>query len=108
MNGGAHAFRQPRKTYRRLVPLAVVDAFYIIKNFAPVEYRHRFAEGKRLHTLGGRGGVLTRFRCVFLLFIFAHQLKSRMEDVDWPVAAVSGSLISTCMVAQARSAWLAS
>ena len=37
-------------------------------------------------------------------FVFTHQLNSRMDDVAWPLPAVSGSFNSACMVAQATSA----
>ena len=37
-------------------------------------------------------------------FVLTHQLNSRMDDVAWPLPAVSGSFNSACMVAQATSA----
>ena len=110
MNGGAQAFRQPVKADRRFEPAAIIDAFHVIQNIAAIEHGARFTKSKRLHFLGR--GVFHVARALLWLrlaaFVFTHQLNSRMDDVAWPLPAVSGSFNSACMVAQATSACLAS
>ncbi len=103
MHGGAVGARQSVKTHRWLIPAIHLHAFYIIQQFPAVQHRDRVAKAECFCRC--RAAALFSRSVVFIHL--AHQKISTMLLV-LAASPCSGSLNSACIVAQARSAWLAS
>lgn len=106
MHGSAEGARQSVKADGRFIPAVHLYAFHIIQQFSAVQNRNGIAEAECFGCSLTFKLDLFRRRSAVLLTL-SHQKISTILLVlaDSPC---SGSLNSACIVAQARSAWLAS